>query len=267
MLVIDTQRFDFPNQDELNDDDSLSSGSSSDDSDSEEELDEEPSHFLIAGPNHSGVNDTFTSDRGDSTPQVFPAEKEKRETDLQTPPTQQELPTTTTTEQVSTFTDDKEKKPFKGRRRSSKLPLKRGKSSDSDRAEESNRSESFASAGESIRRSLGCVNSEEDVHGLVSSDARKKNKVKHAALIGRVAKTVKNSTVITGKHVIKHSKNIGKGTVKGTVNALQGTVNAGRSSLNYKPPRRHEPGKLLTLVAWLYSCCIVLDTYMISLYS
>ena len=68
----------------------------------------------------------------------------------------------------------------------------------------------------------------------VSTGAKKKSRAKHAAVI--VAKTVKSSTVITGKHVIKHSKNLGKGT-----------VSAGRelSSVVYnKQPRKHEPREL-----------------------
>ncbi len=66
-----------------------------------------------------------------------------------------------------------------------------------------------------------------------TTETRKKNRVMHSAVIGRVAKTVKASTVITGKHVIKQSKNAGRA--------------AGRvipvSSVVYKPPRKHEPGE------------------------
>ncbi|KAL7498709.1 hypothetical protein ACHAWT_008068 [Skeletonema menzelii] len=58
------------------------------------------------------------------------------------------------------------------------------------------------------------------------------------AVIVKVAKTLKSSSVVTGKHVIKHSKNIGKGT-----------VNAGRAAgrnfpssvVHSKPPKKHEP--------------------------
>ena len=42
---------------------------------------------------------------------------------------------------------------------------------------------------------------------------KKKSKTKHTAVLNRVAKTVKSSTVITGKQVIKQSKNLGKVTV------------------------------------------------------
>ena len=67
-----------------------------------------------------------------------------------------------------------------------------------------------------------------------------KKKSKHAAVIGRVASTVKNSTVITGKHV----KNIGTLSVKGTVSATRaaGRVIPVSSAALYKQPRKHEPG-------------------------
>lgn len=59
-----------------------------------------------------------------------------------------------------------------------------------------------------------------------------------AAVMVKVAKTLKSSSVVTGKNVIKHSKNIGKGT-----------VNAGRAAgrnfpssvVHSKPPKKHEP--------------------------
>ena len=67
---------------------------------------------------------------------------------------------------------------------------------------------------------------------------KRKRGNKHAAVLGKVAKTLKSSTVVTGKHVIKHSKYIGKGT-----------VNAGRAAgrklptsvVHSKPPKKHEP--------------------------
>jgi hypothetical protein len=40
-----------------------------------------------------------------------------------------------------------------------------------------------------------------------------KKKKKNAKVLNRVAKTVKSSTVITGKQVIKQSKKVGKATV------------------------------------------------------
>ena len=91
-----------------------------------------------------------------------------------------------------------------------------------------------------------CDIRQDDLHlpaGTLS--ARKKNRTVHTA-VGLVAKTVKSSTVITGKHVLKHSMNITKGTVKGTVSAGRA---AGRvipvSSVvyGYKQPRKHEPGE------------------------
>ena len=87
---------------------------------------------------------------------------------------------------------------------------------------------------------------QDDLHRRVGAlSARKKNRSVHTA-VGLVAKTVKSSTVITGKHVLKHSMNITKGTVKGTVSAGRA---AGRvipvSSVvyGYKQPRKHEPGE------------------------
>jgi len=74
---------------------------------------------------------------------------------------------------------------------------------------------------------------------LGTSVSKRKRGNKHAAVLGKVAKTLKSSTVVTGKHVIKHSKNIGKGT-----------VNAGRAAgrklpvssvVHSKPPKKHEP--------------------------
>ena len=74
---------------------------------------------------------------------------------------------------------------------------------------------------------------------LGTSVSKRKRGNKHSAVLGKVAKTLKYSTVVTGKHVIKHSKNIGKGT-----------VNAGRAAgrklpvssvVHSKPPRKHEP--------------------------
>jgi len=72
-----------------------------------------------------------------------------------------------------------------------------------------------------------------------TSISKRKKGIKHAVVLGKVAKTLKSSTVVTGKHVIKHSKNIGKGT-----------VNAGRAAgrklpvssvVHSKPPKKHEP--------------------------
>jgi hypothetical protein len=96
---------------------------------------------------------------------------------------------------------------------------------------------------------------QDDSH-LVTQSARKRT-----SAVGRVAKTVKSSTVSTGKHVIKGSKKITIGTVKGTVSAGRA---AGRvipvSSVvyGYKQPRKHEPGECVALFAYEYSiiCCL-----------
>ena len=92
---------------------------------------------------------------------------------------------------------------------------------------------------------------QDDLHHQVGTQsARRKNRTVHTA-VGRVAKTVKSSTVITGKHVIKHSKSLTIGTVKGTVSAGKA---AGRvipvSSVvyGYKEPRKHEPGECVSII-------------------
>merc|ERR1712194_237004 len=74
-----------------------------------------------------------------------------------------------------------------------------------------------------------------------NNEAKKRSKAKHAAVIGRVAKTVKASTVITGKHVIKHSKNLGRGTVSAG-RAAGRVIPVSSVVYNYKAPRKHEPG-------------------------
>mmetsp|Transcript_11262 Transcript_11262/g.20625 ORF Transcript_11262/g.20625 Transcript_11262/m.20625 type:complete len:623 (+) Transcript_11262:1240-3108(+) len=79
------------------------------------------------------------------------------------------------------------------------------------------------------------------IHQSAAMKQKKKSRAKHAAVIGRVAKTVKASTVITGKHVIKHSKNIGKGTVSAG-RAAGRVIPVSSVVYNYKPPRKHEPG-------------------------
>ena len=210
--------FDFHNQDdELNDDaDSSSSSSSDDSSDSEEEIeddddDDEQSHFLIAGPNHDIDIDPFTSNQGDA--KVFIDEEETQATDTE----QDALATSHVLEENEA--EHRTKHQYLSNQ------LKTQEKSDCESAAE----ESF------IR-----VNSGQDLDQKINSESKKKSRIKHAAVIGRVAKTVKSSTVITGKHVIKTSKNIGIGTVKGTMSATRA---AGRVIPVYKTPRKHEPGK------------------------
>ncbi len=96
-----------------------------------------------------------------------------------------------------------------------------------------------------------CDVRQNDLHFQVGTlSTRKKNRNVHTA-VGLVAKTVKSSTVITGKHVLKHSMSITKGTVKGTVSAGRA---AGRvipvSSVvyGYKQPRKHEPGECASIM-------------------
>ena len=84
----------------------------------------------------------------------------------------------------------------------------------------------------------------------VESIESKKKKTKHAAVLGRVAKTIKASTVI------KHGKKVGKGTVNAGKAVGKGTVIAGKAAgrvipvssvvYSYKPPTKHEPGTSIT---------------------
>jgi len=232
------QRFELNNQEELNDADSFTS--SSDDSDSDEELDDdESSHFLIAGPNHT-MNETFVSDEGNYTT-AFPDGKDNG-TEAEATPAQHKLTTNSAMDQEYSAIDN-EKPGVKAKRSSntkhSSEKMKREQSCDSDDAEELSRRDSSMSASYKKRYTRG---SSQDL-SRVSMESKKKSRVKHAAVIGRVAKTVKSSTVVTGKHVIKHSKNIGKGTVKGTVSAGRAAGRVIPASVQYyKPPRRHEPG-------------------------
>jgi len=52
-----------------------------------------------------------------------------------------------------------------------------------------------------------------DLDTIVDIFDPKKKRTKHSAVLTRVAKTVKSSTVITGKSVLKQGKKVGKGTV------------------------------------------------------
>lgn len=72
---------------------------------------------------------------------------------------------------------------------------------------------------------------------LSNSNSKRRRGNKHAAVLGKVAKTLKSSTVVTGKHVIKHSKSIGKGTVNAGIKAGSKIS----VSVHSKPPSRHEP--------------------------
>lgn len=211
--------FDFHNQDELSDDADSFSSSSDDSSGSEEELeeddDDDQSHFLIAGPNHN-----------DSSAIIFPDDEEEEEIQPITI-VENDVLTDSAVDEEGCVISHKGKGHVNVKRTSSKF--KRTKSAD-DLENLLDRQETSMS-----------TNSKERTQ---DSEVKKRSKAKHSAVIGRVAKTVKSSTVITGKHVIKHSKNIGKGTMKGTVSAVgaAGRVLPVSSVVNYKPPRRHEPG-------------------------
>ena len=223
--------FDFANQQELDDADSFTSSSDESDSDDEFGEDGEQLHsFLIAGPNHShsDVDETLLSDRVDYA-KVFP--DDNREASFPRTPSQHDLSIASAADHgVGAGTSEAETPSRREKKRPSFKKFMRDQSADS--------AEEFIRQGSNMS-SL-----------LVGSETKKRSK-KHSAVIGRVAKTVKASTVITGKHVIKHSKNLGKGTVKGTVSAGRA---AGRaipvSSVAYmKQPRRHEPGKSFALLS------------------
>mmetsp|Transcript_31229 Transcript_31229/g.66068 ORF Transcript_31229/g.66068 Transcript_31229/m.66068 type:complete len:1880 (+) Transcript_31229:299-5938(+) len=242
------QRFDFTNQDELDDADSFSS--SSDDSDSDEELDDEPSHFLIAGPNHSAdVGDALTPDQGTDYARVFPEDDRDNvngiEIQIGVAPTTQELLADSAVEREINVLNDSEKPQQRKGKESTNMKrqpakIKREKSIELDNSEEF--THQLSSSGSKHTRTNSQLSAvvQDDIDPPVSSnDPKKKSRAKHAAVIGRVAKTVKASTVITGKHVIKHSKNIGKGTV--SAGRAAGRVIPASVVYNYKPPRKHEP--------------------------
>ena len=253
--------FDFPNQDELNDAFSSSScsdstSSSSDDFDSEEDLEDEdePSHFLIAGPNHSALS-------GEATTSIPDDHKEQDAVIQMTPSADLAI------DEENCAIDESD---MPNRRRKSGSPAKHlpAKNMRCDDKEDTSRREGSMStisskieASSTVQRPSSPIemslhiNAQSDVLDPTASnnnEAKKKSRTKHAAMIGRVAKTVKASTVITGKHVIKSSKYLGKGTVSAGIAAGKGTVSAGRaagrvipvSAVVYnKPPRKHEPGK------------------------
>ena len=204
------QHFDFQVEGESdNDADSFSSSSSDESSDSEEEMDEEEeAHFLIAGPSHDQIG--MTSDREEAYPVV---EEEGG------------------TERYS-YIDDSEKSIV--RSTSGRVSASVRRSSSKLRREESADSESPETLA------ISNDSKSELVEQQVCPRFEMRKKSKHAAVIGRVASTVKNSTVITGKHV----KNIGTLSVKGTVSATRaaGRVIPVSSAALYKQPRKHEPG-------------------------
>lgn len=203
--------FDFDNRDELNDADSFIS--SSDDSDSDDDLDEDGHddlhnhHFLIAGPNHT-VNGTIPSGQEDFVTVV--SGDRVHDTETHGIPSDQENSTNSAVEDGIA-----------------------GRSKNSCEAESSVDYSRLIDTKHQI--------GEDDIDQQCSIGSKKKSKVKHAAVIGRVAKTVKASTVITGKHVIKQSMNITKGTV--SAGRAAGRVIPVSSVVYSKPPRKHEPGE------------------------
>ena len=199
-------------------DDELSSSSSDDSEIDDDEIDDEddPSHFLIAGPNHTGVGESFKDEEDDTRDQG-----------------------------LDTYATDGEKLSRKPK------SMKREKSVEADLGESYRReNSSMSTTVQSKSGTSSGMAATDDPDPPV--DVKKKATRKHTAVIGRVAKTVKNSTVVTGKHVIKHSKTIGKGTVIAGRAVGKGTVAAGRAipvssvvsqvRVPNKAPTKHEPG-------------------------
>lgn len=76
------------------------------------------------------------------------------------------------------------------------------------------------------------------ISDFLETPATEPTSKKKGRLIGRVAKTVTASTVVTGKTVIK---TLGKGTVKSTVSASRAVTMPMSSVVYNKTPKRHEP--------------------------
>jgi len=82
-----------------------------------------------------------------------------------------------------------------------------------------------------------------DLDTIVDIFDPKKKRTKHSAVLTRVAKTVKSSTVITGKSVLKQGKKVGKGTVYAG-KAAGRVIPVSSVVYSYKPPTKHEPASI-----------------------
>lgn len=216
-------------------------------------MEDEPSHFLIAGPNHSeDVNETFATDNGNDFAKVFPGEDLLPNSEVGQESDAIEDMENPNCSGNQTQNNHRNAQPQHCRSLSDNslvaTKVKREKSIESDNvdnAEYIRRENSMPKGGAKLssHTSADMVGQEPPA----SPETKRKSRAKYT-VIGRVGKTIKASTVVTGKHVIKHSKNIGKGTVKGTVSAgrAAGRVGAALPAAvvyNYKPPKRHEPGE------------------------
>lgn len=178
--------------------------SSSDESDSDDES--ESSNFLIAGPNHSELDTAFVSESDNATyTKVFSDEQQGEMTPGVDVARNDPSPDSLASYEVLSSTVGNQPE---------LLP-----------------------ALDTPGYQADAFSSFEAAADLSNSNSKRRRGKKHAAVLGKVAKTLKSSTVVTGKHVIKHSKNIGKGTVNAGIRAGSKIS----VSVHSKPPSRHEP--------------------------
>lgn len=180
--------------------------SSSDESDSDDES--ESSNFLIAGPNHNQceLDTAFVSESDNATyAKVFSDEQQGGMTPGVDVARNDPSPDSLASYEVLSSTVD-------------------------------NQPESLPTLDTSGYQA-DAFSSFEAAPDLSNSNSKRRRGNKHAAVLGKVAKTLKSSTVVTGKHVIKHSKSIGKGTVNAGIKAGSKIS----VSVHSKPSSRHEP--------------------------
>jgi acetyl-CoA acetyltransferase len=170
-------------------------------------MEEEPSAVVIAGPNSSNIKDMIAAVNDDCAT-IYPEEEEESETYI--------VETQTTNGNIYFETElvsEGETKVVSATDRASRKSF-RAASYDSSAA-----SEHRVPTSKSLVSIETCALN--DVHNDETNEAvdlaleeytesKKKSKTK---VLNRVAKTVKSSTVITGKQVLKQSKKVGKATV------------------------------------------------------
>lgn len=197
----------FNNRDNLQRNNSFTS--SSDDSNSDDEaMEEEPSDVVIAGPHSSNINDMIAAVHKDCAT-IYPEEEEESETyivetqndngnvDFET-----ELVSEGETKVVSAIDGAQSRKSF------------RTASFDNSAASE-HRVPTPKALVSNETCALNDSHMDETIEAVdltleENTESKKKSKTK---VLNRVAKTVKSSTVITGKQVLKQSKKVGKATV------------------------------------------------------
>eukprot|EP00804_Cyclotella_cryptica_P002729 CCRYP_009644-RB/>CCRYP_009644-RB protein AED:0.18 eAED:0.18 QI:322/1/1/1/0.75/0.8/5/1125/1593 len=219
---------DFTNQDCLQRNNSFTS--SSDDSNSDDEvMEEEPPDVVIAGPNSSSIKDMIAAVHGDCAT-IYPEEEEESETN--------NLETQTAYEKIDLETELVSEGEIKVQSAQARDKFNASTASFGTSAASEHRvptPKSFVSF-ETSALNDGYTDQTLEALDLTleeNNESKKKSKTK---VLNRVAKTVKSSTVITGKQVLKQSKKVGKAT-----------VNTGRAAgrvipNSYKPPKKHEPG-------------------------